>query len=50
MPVCEIDLRVGGTYRYVWENASGTTMGMGGTYLLIEAPARINATEKFDES
>jgi uncharacterized protein YndB with AHSA1/START domain len=32
MPVCEIDLRVGGTYRYVWrKNADGTEMGMGGS-------------------
>src|SRR5215471_10855310 len=29
MPVCEIDLRVGGRYRYVWRNdASGHEMGM----------------------
>src|SRR6267378_1311447 len=32
MPVCEIDLRVGGKYRYVWKNADGRTMGMGGTF------------------
>ena len=31
MPVCEIDLRVGGKYRYVWRRDSdGTSMGMGG--------------------
>src|SRR5713101_8342130 len=32
MPVCEIDLRVGGKYRYVWRHADGREMGMGGVY------------------
>ncbi len=51
MPVCEIDLRVGGRYRYVWENADlGTRMGMGGEYREITAPHGFVATEKFDES
>lgn len=29
MPVCEIDLTVGGRYRYVWRGADGQEMGMG---------------------
>jgi uncharacterized protein YndB with AHSA1/START domain len=50
MPVCEIDLRVGGRYRYVWRNErNGTDMGMGGVYREIVAPERIVATEKFDD-
>jgi uncharacterized protein YndB with AHSA1/START domain len=50
MPVCEIDFRVGGAYRYVWRNASdGSEMGMGGVYRDIVAPERIVATEVFDE-
>ena len=32
IPVCEIDLRVGGAYRHVWVNADGRQMGMGGVY------------------
>ena len=33
MDECEIDLRVGGSYRYVWRNvADGMEMGMGGVY------------------
>ena len=51
MPVCEIDLRVGGTYRYVWRNdANGSEMGIGGVYREIVAPERIVATEKFDSA
>jgi uncharacterized protein YndB with AHSA1/START domain len=47
MPVCEIDLRVGGTYRYEWR---GTEMGMGGVYREIRAPERLVSTERFDEA
>ena len=51
MPVCEIDLRVGGKFRYVWRRDNdGTQMGMGGVYREIEAPERIVNTEKFDEA
>ena len=51
MPVCEIDLKVGGKYRYVWRrDKDGTEMGMGGVYRQIVAPERIVATEKFDQS
>lgn len=49
MPVCEIDLRVGGTYRYVWRKTDGQEMAMGGVYREIVAPERVVATEKFDQ-
>jgi uncharacterized protein YndB with AHSA1/START domain len=51
MPVCEIDLKSGGKYRYVWKNDSdGREMGMGGVYREVVPPERIVATEKFDEA
>lgn len=51
MPVCEIDLRVGGKYRYVWRKDSDSTeMGMGGVYREVAAPERIVSTEVFDEA
>src|ERR1700726_4677232 len=51
MPVCEIDLRVGGAYRYVWRNDSnGREMGLGGVYREIVVPERVIATEKFDQA
>jgi uncharacterized protein YndB with AHSA1/START domain len=48
--VCEIDLKVGGKYRYVWRGANGNEMGMGGVYREIASPDRIVATEKFDDA
>jgi uncharacterized protein YndB with AHSA1/START domain len=51
MPVCEVDLKVGGKYRYVWKNDStGHEMGMGGIYREVVTPERIVATEIFDEA
>ena len=50
MPVCEIDLRVGGTYRYEWEHAaSGQRMGVAGTFTEIVRPSRIVITQVFDQ-
>jgi uncharacterized protein YndB with AHSA1/START domain len=49
MPVCEIDLRIGGSYRYVWRrDADGTEMGCGGVYREIVPPERLVQTERFD--
>jgi uncharacterized protein YndB with AHSA1/START domain len=51
MPVCEMDVRVGGKYRWVWRHdRDGTTMGMGGVYKEVVAPERLVTTEKFDEA
>jgi len=47
--VCEIDLRVGGTFRYLWRGPDGFEMGMRGTYLEITPPHRIVSTESFDQ-
>ena len=49
MPVCEIDLRVGGLYRYLWRKGS-IDMGMGGVFREIVHPEKLVATEKFDNS
>ena len=47
--VCEIDLKVGGKYRYVWRHSDGPEMGMGGVYREIVPPERLVCTELFDE-
>ena len=49
LEVCEVDLRVGGRFRYVWKKDDGTEMGMGGEYRELVAPERIVATELFDQ-
>ncbi|WP_029042142.1 SRPBCC domain-containing protein [Cucumibacter marinus] len=50
MPVCDIDLRVGGEYRYVWRRAtSGDEMGLSGRFTAIEAPHLTRGVELFDE-
>lgn len=50
MTACEMDLRVGGTYRYEWRKDDGTVMGMGGVLREVTAPERMVATERFDQS
>jgi uncharacterized protein YndB with AHSA1/START domain len=48
--VCDIDLKAGGAYRYVWRReGEGTEMGMSGVYREVVAPERIVATELFDQ-
>jgi uncharacterized protein YndB with AHSA1/START domain len=48
MPVCEIDLRVGGRYRFVWRGPKGEEMGVKGVYREITPPERIVGTEAFE--
>jgi len=46
MPVCEIDLRVGGSYRYIWRSdADGSEFGFTGRYREITVPSLIVHTE-----
>jgi uncharacterized protein YndB with AHSA1/START domain len=48
MPVCEIDLRVGGQYRYAWRSeADDAQFGFIGEFREIQAPERIVHTERF---
>ena len=51
MPVCEIDLKVGGAYRYVWQrDKDGSEMGMGGVFREVVPSELLVATEKFDQA
>jgi uncharacterized protein YndB with AHSA1/START domain len=47
MPVCEIDLRVGGKWHYVWRKADGTEMPMSGTYREIVPGEKVVSTERW---
>src|SRR5262249_36470363 len=47
--VCDVDLRVGGSYRFVWRGPDGSEMGMRGVYREIAPPERYVGTETFDQ-
>lgn len=49
MTVCDVDLRPGGAYRYVWRKGENIQMGMGGVFLEVTPPEKIVSTEKFDD-
>ena len=48
LDVCEMDLRVGGKYRWVWKKGD-ISMGAGGEYREVARPDRIVCTEQFDD-
>jgi uncharacterized protein YndB with AHSA1/START domain len=51
LAVCEVDLKVGGTYRYVWRQSSdGSQVGVRGVYRVIVPQERLVYTEVFDEA
>ena len=47
--VCEVDLRVGGGYRWTWHNPKGKQIGERGTYRELVPDVRIVAVSAFDE-
>lgn len=49
MPVCEMDVRVGGKYRWRWRNNSdGKEFGFHGEFKEVNAPAKLVHSEYFD--
>jgi len=47
MPVCEIDLRPGGKWHFVWRQADGQSMEMQGVYREVAEPERLVSTENW---
>ena len=47
LEVCEIDLRVGGAYRYTLRGPDGVTHTMQGVYREIAPPGRLVYTEQY---
>jgi uncharacterized protein YndB with AHSA1/START domain len=47
MPVCEIDLRPGGSWHIVWRHSNGKEMEMRGEYREIKPPERLVSTESW---
>jgi uncharacterized protein YndB with AHSA1/START domain len=49
MPVCEMDVRVGGKYRWRWRsNESGKEFGFHGEFKQVDPPAKLVHSEYFD--
>jgi uncharacterized protein YndB with AHSA1/START domain len=47
--VCEVDLKVGGSFRFVLRSTNGRDMGMRGVYREIVPPERSVHVESFDD-
>jgi len=47
MPVCEVDLRPGGAWHFVWRRADGSELEMRGLYKEIVPPERLVSTESW---
>lgn len=47
MPICEIDLRPGGRWRYVYRKANGKEMTLTGSVLEVVPPERFVTTESW---
>jgi uncharacterized protein YndB with AHSA1/START domain len=47
MTTCDVDLRPGGAYRYVWKNDDGEELVISGVFREVEPPERIVATEEW---
>jgi uncharacterized protein YndB with AHSA1/START domain len=49
MPVCEMDVRVGGRYRWRWRSeGDGSEFGFSGEFREVEPAVRLVHTERFD--
>ncbi len=47
---CEMDVRVGGKYRWVFtRSATGDTMGISGEFEIVERPTKLVNSEQFDD-
>jgi len=49
MPVCDMDVRVGGTYKWRWTNReNGSGFGFFGTFTEVDHPSRLVHEQYFD--
>ena len=49
MPVCEMDVRVGGHYRWRWRSdADGSEFGFAGTFREVQPASKLVHTEAYD--
>lgn len=48
MPVCDMDVRVGGKYAWRWRNLDGKQFGFFGTFTEVDSPSRIVHEQYYD--
>ena len=48
--VCEMDVREGGRYRWVWRGPEGAEMGLGGEYKEVVPAERLVSRERYDQA
>jgi uncharacterized protein YndB with AHSA1/START domain len=49
MPICEMDVRVGGRFRWRWRSdEDGSEFGFAGTFREVQPPSRLVHTEAYD--
>src|SRR3546814_17150530 len=48
MPLCEVDLRVGGAYRYEWTHPAAAGFGTGGKFTAVDPVTHLAFTEPLD--
>jgi uncharacterized protein YndB with AHSA1/START domain len=46
---CEMDVREGGRYRWVWRGPEGAELGLGGVYREVVPGERLVNTERYDQ-
>jgi uncharacterized protein YndB with AHSA1/START domain len=49
LEVCDVDLRVGGAYRFVWRGPGRKDVGTRGVYREIAAPGRLVTSESWED-
>jgi uncharacterized protein YndB with AHSA1/START domain len=49
LTTCEMDVRLGGVFRWVFATPDGAGMGVSGTFDEVAHPHRLVTTEKFDD-
>ena len=49
LAVCQVAIKAGDSFRYVWRDPDGSQMGMSGVCLEMKRPQRLVATEQWDQ-